>query len=157
MSIESEKEQQVEEKDMMMKIKEELQQMRKQLDSEREMKTLLLKYDIPQYYKILKLTFIFILANSTLQTTKNYKFIFLLEMFDQIFSRLQDTSITCDITCFTFSCRKVKELTSTQKDIRLEVDTVGSSQCASNSSILIHYRDYFLALRRNQIEHHNYK
>ena len=142
---------------MMMNIKEELEEMRKQLDSEREMKTLLLKYDIPQYHLKLNLTFILILANTVRHTTTNNKLIIILEMFDQIFSRLQDTSTTRDITSFTFSCRKVKELTSTQKDIRLEVDTVGSSQCASNSSILIHYRDYFLALRRNQIEHHNHK
>ena len=79
MSIESEKEQQVEEKDMMMKIKEELEEIRKQLDSEREMKTLLLKYDISKYYLKLKLTLIFILANSVPHTTKNYKLIFLLD------------------------------------------------------------------------------
>ena len=47
MSIESEKEQKVEEKEMMMKIKEELEEMRKKLENEGEMKTLLLKYDIP--------------------------------------------------------------------------------------------------------------
>ena len=142
---------------MMMKIKEELEEMRKQLDSEREMKTLLLKYDIPKYHLKLKLTFIFILANTVRHTTKNNKLIIILEMFDQSINRLQGTAIIRDIKCFTFSCRKVKELTSTQKDIRLEVDTVRLSQCASNSSILIHYRDYFLALTRNHIEHHNHK
>ena len=70
MSIDSEKEQKVEEKEMMMKIKEELEEMRKKLESEKEMKTLLLKYDIPKYHLILMLIFILNLADSVLHTAK---------------------------------------------------------------------------------------